>query len=115
MKTQTLSLVILILFIGAVLSFAKNDPAGQLSRFMKKIQTDVNTSQNINLTAKSIESCAQKGGEWYPESKVCEVNSLVGTQCTELGGEFNECASACRHNPEAQMCTKQCVLTCTFK
>lgn len=59
--------------------------------------------------------CESKGGEWFSGSNVCEINSLSQEQCLAEGGEFNECASACRHNPEAEMCTMQCVLTCTFR
>lgn len=59
--------------------------------------------------------CENKGGEWFSGSNVCEINSLSKQECLAQGGEFNECASACRHDPEAEMCTMQCVLTCTFK
>jgi len=59
--------------------------------------------------------CSQKGGDWYAKENVCEINSLTGEVCTEAGGEFNPCASACRHNPTADICTLQCVLTCTFR
>lgn len=59
-------------------------------------------------------SCKNRGGVWYPRGSVCEVNSLSEGECVAQGGIFNECASACRHNPEAEMCTMQCVLTCSF-
>ncbi len=61
------------------------------------------------------DSCAQKEGVWYPKESICEVNQLSESQCKASGGEFNGCASACRHDPTAQMCTMQCVLTCTFR
>ena len=64
---------------------------------------------------KKSDSCAQKEGVWYPIEGICEVNQLSESQCKAFGGEFNGCASACRHNPEAEMCTMQCVLTCTFR
>ena len=60
-------------------------------------------------------SCEQKGGEWFTDNNVCEINSLSKDACIAQGGEFNECASACRHDPTAGACTMQCVLTCTFK
>ena len=56
--------------------------------------------------------CDYYGGTWLAESNECEGISEVN--CLELGGEFNECASACRNNPEAQICTLQCVLVCQF-
>jgi hypothetical protein len=61
-----------------------------------------------------INACRNLDGIWYP-SNVCEVNQLSENECIAKGGEFNPCASACRHNPEAEVCTMQCVLTCTFR
>ncbi len=67
-------------------------------------------------TTKNIESlCQQKNGLYFPTEKICEVNQLSKTQCLSQNGQFNECASACRHDPKAEICTMQCVLTCTFK
>lgn len=66
-------------------------------------------------STQSIKSCALMKGVWYPSEKICEVNQLSETQCGAKGGIFNGCASACRHDPSAQVCTMQCVLTCTFK
>jgi hypothetical protein len=60
-------------------------------------------------------SCEKSGGVWFFDNNVCEINSLSQSECVARGGEFNECASACRHDPKAEMCTMQCVLTCTFK
>ena len=59
--------------------------------------------------------CKNRGGVWYPVSNVCEINSLSKEECLAQGGEFNECDSACRHDPKAQVCTLQCVLTCSFR
>jgi hypothetical protein len=57
-------------------------------------------------------SCESNGGRWVGPSKECEgINASI---CEEIGGNFNECASACRNNPDAQVCTMQCVLVCQF-
>lgn len=68
---------------------------------------------NVSINTKS--GCEANAGVWYEGSNVCEINSLSQTMCTSRGGEWNECASACRHNPEAEMCTMQCVMTCSFR
>jgi len=60
-------------------------------------------------------SCESQKGTWYEESKVCEINSFSENQCIAKGGEWNGCASACRHDKDAQVCTLQCVLTCSFR
>lgn len=58
------------------------------------------------------ELCTMDNGEWDEEHQEClGVNE---ESCQAMGGMFNECASACRHNPEAQMCTMQCVVVCSF-
>lgn len=59
--------------------------------------------------------CQSKGGVWFTDNNTCEINSLSKEECTAKGGEWNDCASACRHDPKAEFCTMQCVLTCTFK
>ena len=68
-----------------------------------------------NVSIKTQAQCEANAGVWYEGSNVCEINFLSQSMCTNKGGEWNECASACRHNPEAEMCTMQCVMTCTFK
>jgi len=60
-------------------------------------------------------SCESQNGTWYEESKVCEINSFSENQCIDKGGEWNGCASACRHDKDAEVCTLQCVLTCSFR
>lgn len=117
MKTQIFSFIVLLLLTGAILSFAKNNPAGYITKIIKTVQYNVNESQNTDLvgSAKSIENCAKKSGVWYPNEKLCEANHLSEMDCKAQGGEFNGCASACRHDPKAEMCTLQCVLTCTFR
>lgn len=60
-------------------------------------------------------SCEENGGVWFNESSVCEINSLNYEMCTASGGEWNECNSACRHDKDAEFCTLQCVLTCSFR
>jgi hypothetical protein len=57
-------------------------------------------------------SCAAANGKWLAEQKECEYVSKEW--CDQEGGVFQECGSACRHNPEAEMCTKQCVIFCKF-
>ena len=56
------------------------------------------------------EECEEAGGTWLNDYNECEY---VGREwCESRGGEFLECESACRHDPEAEICTLQCVLVC---
>lgn len=57
-------------------------------------------------------ACLSFDGNWLTDSNECE--GMPKDMCEELGGTYNECASACRNDPEAEMCTMQCVLVCQF-
>lgn len=71
------------------------------------------TGDNIDDSMSKIsESCTQSWGNWLEEFKECEYTSKEW--CDENWGNFNECASACRNDPEAEMCTMQCVPLCKF-
>lgn len=74
------------------------------------------TDQVDSENPKSI--CEEKGGTWLGTYKECEAISqgkgLDKATCTSLGGKFNECDSACRHNPKAEACTMVCVSVCKF-
>jgi hypothetical protein len=59
----------------------------------------------------SSEQCESIGGTWTGYD--CE--GIGQQQCQEIGGTFNECASACRNNPDAEVCTMQCVQVCTLE
>ncbi len=64
----------------------------------------------ISSNADQASLCLAKWGE---RSSI--HNECVGVDawaCQAMQGSFNECASACRHNPEAQVCTMQCVPVC---
>jgi hypothetical protein len=56
--------------------------------------------------------CVDAGGKYLLLFNECE--NISSETCTTLGGTFNECASACRHAPEAVVCTAQCVPVCSF-
>lgn len=56
--------------------------------------------------------CQKYGGNWLEEFNECESISLE--QCSIMNGTFKECESACRHMPDAEICTKQCVQVCVI-
>lgn len=58
-------------------------------------------------------SCEENGGNWLSNYAECE--GISQETCESLNGEFQECASACRHNQDPErICTLQCVLVCQF-
>ena len=57
-------------------------------------------------------ACVDAGGKYLALFNECE--NVSGASCTTLGGTYNECASACRHQPEASVCTAQCVPVCSL-
>jgi hypothetical protein len=59
------------------------------------------------------QSCARNNGTWLEQYQECEYASKQW--CAAKGGRFDECASACRHDPNpATPCTMQCVPVCRF-
>lgn len=69
--------------------------------------TDTEDDNQQNDTASS---CTSAGGNWLAEHGECAYISFEW--CSKHAGDFNECASACRHQPEAEICTMQCVPVC---
>lgn len=59
-----------------------------------------------------INRCNDTGGNWLSDYYECE--NISRGLCEEMDGVFNECESACRHNPETDVCTMQCVAVCKF-
>ncbi len=57
-------------------------------------------------------ACLSFDGNWLSKFNQCEW--MGKEQCENLGGTHNECASACRNNPDAELCTLQCVMVCQF-
>lgn len=56
--------------------------------------------------------CLDNGGDWLADFDECE--GLSESVCVSAGGVFEQCASACRHQTQAQICTLQCVPVCSF-
>ncbi len=57
-------------------------------------------------------ACVREGGTW--DNTYNECTGLGELSCTNIKGIWEDCASACRHNPNAEICTKQCVQICKF-
>jgi hypothetical protein len=58
-------------------------------------------------------ACQSKSGKWLEKYSECEFADRQW--CTTSGGRFDECGTACRHNPDPTApCTMQCIPLCTF-
>ena len=66
----------------------------------------------IKVQAERARNCTESGGIYDLPNDECL--GVSGSMCTDIGGAWNECASACRNNPEAVVCTMQCVQICEF-
>jgi hypothetical protein len=69
-----------------------------------------NAAGGTVLAGSNEEQCTSMGGTWTGY----DCTGITENQCQEIGGAFNECASACRNDPTAEMCTQQCVQVCEF-
>ena len=107
MKKIIIFPLFVIVLVGLFFYFYKKD-------LLNKINNP--DTDNISIVGEDVMvQCDRRMGVWFKESRVCEVNQLSKEECIKQGGEFNECNSACRHNPKAEVCTMQCVLTCIFR
>lgn len=74
----------------------------------------IDENRDINATSSAsgdlATSCEAAGGNWLAEYDECEY--ISSSWCSENEGTFAECTSACRHDPEAEICTMQCVPVC---
>lgn len=107
---KTIVLVLLIaLVVGGILllkeSFYKNNEK-QINSEMNYIDDSVVGEESPALR----DACAFAGGNWLADFSQCEY--VDETWCLDNGGVFSECESACRNNPEAEICTLQCVPVC---
>lgn len=73
---------------------------------------DQNCGEKNRPNVDMATDCQENQGVWLEEYKECE--SIGQDWCDRMGGKFNECGSACRHNPDAEICTLQCVPFCSF-
>jgi hypothetical protein len=82
---------------------------GLLSTLMVSTVGSAQESQPADLA----KACESKSGTWLERYRECE--HVDQPWCTAAGGRFEECGSACRHNPDpAAPCTLQCVAVCSF-
>ena len=94
-------MIVVLLTIGIMLAACSSETAKE------------ETIAEVIEELPSIESlCVENSGNWIDSVHECE--DISRESCDLLGGHFNECASACRNDPEAEMCTMQCVLVCEF-
>ncbi|MBD3203129.1 hypothetical protein GF327_02465 [Candidatus Woesearchaeota archaeon] len=56
--------------------------------------------------------CLSFGGIWIATAEECE--KITKQNCDKMNGNYNSCASACRNDPDTQICTKQCIQVCSF-
>ena len=123
MKKITLT-IIALLALTACSTPTQEPPALQVSNFKECVaagnpvmesyprQCRHEDTTYVEVIPESEGGCISSGGTWLPESKECE--GIDKETCEQIGGQFNECASACRNDPEAEICTLQCVLVCQF-
>lgn len=70
----------------------------------------INTANSTFTEMK--DQCVNQKWIWIEEWKECETWDKEW--CNSMWGVFNECASACRNNPEAEICTMKCIQVCEF-
>jgi hypothetical protein len=75
--------------------------------------TDGNNSQpdeQMSGEPSNARKCTSKGGTWSEQYKEC--TGIDSDSCRAIGGSYDECASPCRNDPNAQVCIMMCVQVC---
>lgn len=89
-------------------------PSVGVTRYFKaegNTLVEIKSAGSTSVTTE--EKCTQQKGTWSAQYKEC--TGIEKAACTAIGGTFNECASACRNDPNAQACILLCVQVCEFK
>ncbi|MDO5561505.1 MAG: hypothetical protein Q4G02_01895 [bacterium] len=107
LKNKKLWLILIVVVVAALII------GGRLlyRRSLEKAGIDLRVeTENVKIDEKKQNKCEDLGG--YFEAIHNECSNVSAEQCQQLGGEFVECGSACRHNPTATACTMQCITYC---
>lgn len=78
---------------------------------INKIAKEIIKLEGLEKTSPE-EFCNLNSGKWLPEYNECE--GISKNLCGQTGGDFEECASACRNNPDAEFCIAMCVPVCKY-
>lgn len=95
-------------------SFEECESAG--NPIMESYPRQCRTSDGRNFVEEiahmgdAMSVCQEFNGTWLQEFNECE--GISEEQCHTMNGTFQECESACRHIPDAEICTAQCVAVC---
>jgi putative hemolysin len=84
----------------------------QIGDSNKNENEETTIEEEFDLTELEIE-CNNAGGQWVGEYYECEY--ITEDFCEEYSGIFDPCGSACRHEPDDIICTKQCVPYCSLE
>ena len=74
--------------------------------------TSENTSSwsAISPLPSSEENC--KKAWWTYDRKFSECTNITEVSCKNIGGKYENCGSACRHDSNAKICTENCAIYC---
>jgi len=97
MRWKTMKILALLVLAGALVAACAAAPTATPQAF---------DSEALH------KACVDAGGKYLDLFNECE--NVSEASCKAMGGSFDECASGCRHLPEAVMCTAQCVPVCSF-
>ena len=102
-RSLFLGIGVVVLIFGLLFTFTRPDDE----------ITSPSTPSPTPASDERITTCTSLGGKWLEEYNECE--GMPADTCIELGGEYNECGSACRHAEDPiTPCTLQCIQFCSF-
>ncbi len=94
----------------AVLLEVKGESEPVLNNDIVGTEVEISDNRLTRSEAKSALKCTGEGGVY--DALYHECTGISAEMCTSIDGTFDECASACRNDQEATLCTMQCVQIC---
>lgn len=103
-------------------SLDRQNKAKEISnKYKETLNQILSTFKFLDQKQNMEQSCLERGGRWIAQYNECESESspnLTAEWCTNNGGTFEGCSSACRYDPDViagrSNCAAICVKVCKF-
>lgn len=113
-RHKLLNNTILIALILIIVGCSSNE-AEPSSSMENESSTPINNEvdkTNMSALENARVTCIESNGKWIDSANECE--GISQDICEENRGIFESCGSACRNNPDVEVCTMQCMMYCDF-
>jgi hypothetical protein len=91
-------------------------PAVCITKEGKRFTQELSDEEKKNIIPPELPNvkgvCEDANGKWLENYHECE--GIEEEECKNSGGSYDDCSSACRHDPSATNCITLCVRVCKY-